>query len=352
MSYRGGNTTQPAALSRLNRAAAAPAPSPSASAPSPSSLRQRARTYAATTAESQSTAQRNQSIDWELDFCSRPIFDERGKKVWELLVTDSTRSFVHAEYFPNNKINSRTLREALQKVMEEHGRPDRVRFFRQQMQTIISRALGELKVQALPSWRCISLMGLLDERLDEVYSQHPGYKAGTAPVVSLLDKPPPAELPDALRGEQWAFVQLPLSDLKAEGKLVTNGSVFGQMFDLEPGGVVGDAVTGDLPGPDALVPGVAVFSRRAMPLAAWTNGLEMGMIEVDRDRSCLILETGVGKRWRYASYRASEQADAEGAAWEAAKQQSGGLHFLAVQGSPDDEPTGLWLLWDREPPAV
>ena len=45
-------------------------------------------------------------------------------------------------------------------------------------------------------------------------------------------------------------------------------------------------------------------------------------------------------------------ADAEGAAWEAAKQQSGGLHFLAVQGSPDDEPTGLWLLWDREPPAV
>lgn len=293
----------------------------------------------------------NASVDWEMDFCSRPIFDERGKKVWELLVTDGNRSFVHAEYMPNNKINSRTLREALTRVMEQHGRPDRVRFFRQQMQTIITRALGELKVQAVPSWRCVSLMGLLDERVDSVYAKDPGYKPGTAPTASLLDKPPPAELPDALRGEQWAFVQLPLSGLKAESQLVRNGSVFGQMFDLDDG-VVGDAVTGKLEGPDALVPGVAVFSRRAMPLAAWTNGLEMGMIEVDRDRACLILETGVGKRWRYASYRASPQADAEGAAWEAAKQKAGGLHFLAVQASPDDEPTGLWLLWGRDAPSV
>jgi len=43
---------------------------------------------------------------WQLDFCSRPILDERGKKVWELLLCDPARQFEYAKYFPNNKINS------------------------------------------------------------------------------------------------------------------------------------------------------------------------------------------------------------------------------------------------------
>lgn len=47
---------------------------------------------------------------WELDFCSRPILDDRGKKVWELLICDADRSFEYAKYFPNNKINSNEVR--------------------------------------------------------------------------------------------------------------------------------------------------------------------------------------------------------------------------------------------------
>ena len=47
---------------------------------------------------------------WQLDFCSRPILDERGKKVWELLICDETRSFEFSRYFPNNKINSTQVR--------------------------------------------------------------------------------------------------------------------------------------------------------------------------------------------------------------------------------------------------
>lgn len=44
--------------------------------------------------------------------------------------------------------------------------------------------------------------------------------------------------------------------------------MFGASFSLAAAGLAG------LP-PDTLVPGVAVFSRRALPLAAWTNGLEI-----------------------------------------------------------------------------
>lgn len=47
----------------------------------------------------------------ELDFCSRPLLDERGKKVWELLVCSPDRSFEYSQYFPNNKINSAEVRE-------------------------------------------------------------------------------------------------------------------------------------------------------------------------------------------------------------------------------------------------
>jgi hypothetical protein len=43
---------------------------------------------------------------WEIDFCSRPLLDERNKKVWELLICDPDRTFEYSEYFPNSKINS------------------------------------------------------------------------------------------------------------------------------------------------------------------------------------------------------------------------------------------------------
>lgn len=49
---------------------------------------------------------------WELDFCSRPLLDERGKKLWELLITDPEGKFQYSQYFPNNKINSAEVRPA------------------------------------------------------------------------------------------------------------------------------------------------------------------------------------------------------------------------------------------------
>lgn len=70
--------------------------------------------------------------EWELDFCSRPILDNRGKKVWELVVCDSKRQLQFTRFFPNNVINSVTLRDALLYIMEtlEVPRPDKIRFFR------------------------------------------------------------------------------------------------------------------------------------------------------------------------------------------------------------------------------
>ncbi len=44
-------------------------------------------------------------------------------------------------------------------------------------------------------------------------------------------------------------------------------------------------------------------SRRADPLAAWTNGLDLAAVVADTDRAFLILETGFNQRWRCALWR-------------------------------------------------
>ncbi|KAG0485673.1 hypothetical protein HPP92_009752 [Vanilla planifolia] len=70
--------------------------------------------------------------EWELDFCSRPILDERGKKVWELVVCDASLSLQYTRYFPNNVINSVTLRDAITSITSDLGvsLPTKIRFFR------------------------------------------------------------------------------------------------------------------------------------------------------------------------------------------------------------------------------
>lgn len=70
--------------------------------------------------------------EWELDFCSRPILDIRGKKIWELVVCDDSLSLQYTKYFPNNVINSITLKDAMVSICDEFGvpLPDKIRYFR------------------------------------------------------------------------------------------------------------------------------------------------------------------------------------------------------------------------------
>lgn len=282
---------------------------------------------------------------WELDFCSRPMLDVRGKKVWELLICDPEGDWHFSRYFSNNKINSTELKAALKDILATPGakKPERVLFFRGQMQTIISRALSDIGIKSVPSRRCFALMRLLDERLESVYKQDERYseKAGT---MFQLDLAPPADLADALRGEQWAFVRLPLSALQEELAPLADGSVFGASIpNLQKLGL----------SDSTMVPGVAVFSRRAQPLAAWTNGLQLACLKADVDRACLMLEVGVRDRYKYGAWRRSKAADDEAVAWEGAKRGSKGLHFLAVQTGPEAEDcNGIWVLRDVPPPSI
>ncbi|MCL7033698.1 hypothetical protein MKW94_019178 [Papaver nudicaule] len=282
--------------------------------------------------------------EWELDFCSRPILDIRGKKVWELVVCDNTLSLQFTKYFPNNVINSITLKDAMISICDELGvpLPQKVRFFRLQMQTIITKACRELGIKSIPSKRCLSLQLWLEERYETVYMRHPGFQASSKPLLAL-DNPFPMELPENLFGEKWAFVQLPFSAVQEEAASLE--TKFGAGLDLDLLGIEIDDKT--------LIPGLSVATSRAKPLAAWMNGMEVCSVEADTARACLILSVGISTRYVYATYQKTKEMTQESEAWEAAKKECGGLHFLAIQENLDsDDCVGFWLLLDLPPPPV
>ncbi|GER37896.1 RNA binding [Striga asiatica] len=282
--------------------------------------------------------------EWEVDFCSRPILDIRGKKIWELVVCDASLSLQYTKYFPNNVINSVTLKNALASICDELGvpLPEKIRFFRSQMQTIITRACNDLCIKPVPSKRCLSLVLWLEERYETVYTRHPGFQKGSKPLLTL-NNPFPVELPDNLYGEKWAFVQLPFSAVQEEASSLETR--FGASLDWDLLGIeVSD---------NTLIPGLAVASSRAKPLAAWMNGLEVCSVEADIGRACLVLSVNISTRYIYATYKKTAVTTSEAEAWEAAKKGCGGLHFLAIQNDLDSEEcVGFWLLLNLPPPPV
>ncbi|MDF5710370.1 MAG: Tab2/Atab2 family RNA-binding protein [Nostoc sp. S4] len=277
---------------------------------------------------------------WEIDFYSRPILDANQKKVWEVLVCESpldtnTKAdslFRYAQYCPSTQVNSGWLRTALQEAIDQAGKaPIKIRFFRRQMNNMITKACQDLGIPAQPSRRTLVLNQWLEQRMQEVYPQEPGYQGGTNPSVRL-EKPLPQRLPDALEGQQWVFVSLTAEDL-AEMPEWEIG--FGEAFPLEFAQV----------SPETRIPGVLIFSSRALPLAGWMSGLELAFLKADTSEEAkLLLETGVTESWIVANIK-KPQILAEAKGFEQAKQKANGVHFLGVQSDPQAESfAGFWLL--------
>ena len=81
--------------------------------------------------------------DWELDFYSRPIIENNGKKRWELIIS-SSKSFKTEKIFlwnkvcPANEVNSIWLTKALNEALNDAERegwakPLKIRFWRASM---------------------------------------------------------------------------------------------------------------------------------------------------------------------------------------------------------------------------
>jgi hypothetical protein len=288
------------------------------------------------------------AIIWELDFYSRPIVDENQKKVWELLVCESPQLnsqceslFRYAQFCPSDQVNSLWLRSALEEAISKVSHPpDKIRFFRQPMANMISKACTDLGIAAQASRRTFVLHQWLQDRLQNFYPTCEGYQPRSNPSVSLPQQQP-QPLPDALVGQRWAFVNLQCQDFADMAEWQID---FGENFPLSMFRLT----------PDTPVPGVVIISSRSLPLAAWMSGLDLACLKIEapptpavsHNPSRLILETGISDRWVLASF-SDPQTLSESQSFEQAKQRANQIHFLAVQADPQI-PTfaGFWLLQD------
>ena len=285
------------------------------------------------------------NIVWELDFYSRPVLDENGKKKWEILICESPNDierspetlFKYAEYCSSTSVNSLWLREAIERAIAEVGiSPKKIRFFRRQMNNMIVKACEDIGITPLASRRTYALNQWIETRVEDVYPNEEGYDLKTAQTPSVQYPPlNPIALPDAVkgdRGDKWTLVSLPAS---AFDEMKEWDIAFEDSFSLS---LVNTT-------PDTIIPGLIVYSPRATPLAAWMSGLEMGYLQLEKSaRSQLRLETGLSDSWTLVNLTNKEMVE-EAENFETAKKKANGVHFVAVQTEPDSESfAGFWLL--------
>jgi hypothetical protein len=274
----------------------------------------------------------------ELDFYSRPILDENEKKLWELLICNADQTVQYAEFCKGSEANARWLASSLEKALDSFRQqdstfvePETIRFFRRPMSTIISRACETVGLNPQPSRRTFALNEWLQERHQSFYPQQAGYQP-LMPVPAAFEPAPPQPLPQTLIGDGWSLVNLQKQDFDEIG----NWSIIFQ--DQIPPAL-------DRLAPETIIPGLVIYSKRALPLAAWMNGFELGSIAyLSTPKPQLILETGIAERWIVANV-ANTDLKREAQSFEQSKQTAENIHFIAIQESPDvEEFAGFWVL--------
>lgn len=290
---------------------------------------------------------------WELDFYSRPLLDENQKKRWEVLICESSREisanpetiYRYSKFCPSTTVNSLWLADAITEAIADSGKtPNKIRFFRRQMKNMITKACEEMGLIASPSRRTYTLNHWLEERLQNYYPTLEGYDPQA--VNPSVQYPPmnAIALPDAVRGDKgdkWALVSLPVKEFE---EMEQWDIAFGEAFPLSLYNL----------DPKLSIPGIIIFSSRAIALAGWLSGLELGCCyledtnpspkEMLRQLSRLRLETGVSDSWVLADI-VDPQSLEEARGFTKAKELAQQIHFLAIQSSPESESfAGFWLL--------
>lgn len=285
------------------------------------------------------------NVVWELDFYSRPVLDENGKKLWEVLICESPNDiasspdslFKYSQYCSSKTVNSLWLREAIEKAINKASvSPKKIRFFRRQMNNMIVKACEDIGINPVPSRRTYALNKWLEERITEVYPQEEGFDLKTANTPSVQYPPLNAiPLPDAVKGDQgdkWLLVSLAATDFN---EMKDWEIAFEESFSLSLLNISDDTI----------IPGLIIYSPRAKPLAAWMSGLEMGYLNLDLNPlPQLRLETGLSDSWTLVNLTNKETIK-QAEDFEKAKLKASGVHFVAVQTSVDSEAfAGFWLL--------
>jgi len=268
---------------------------------------------------------------WEIDFFSKPVLNEKGKKLWELIIVNNKGTFEHVESVPNNLINSKELRKRINFVIESAKvKPNTVKFFRTQMFNMINIALSELELNVRPSRKTRLLAEKLRERESSVYKKMEGFK----PFLREMDNSQllmktPERMPDFLRGDSYIFATIEISSLK---DVINQKPMFLEIF--QPSLPINQEYS---------MPGLIILSSRAKSLSSWLNSIELFGVICDIEKKDLILECGLDTQYLFGKIKKDQYKESR--VFEENKKKSKGLHFIAVQSnSSDQEIVAFWLL--------
>lgn len=272
---------------------------------------------------------------WEVDCYRRPLQDEAGNSLWELVVCDAEGGFTWNTVCPQSHINANWVTEQLRQLISDRPPPQTIRVFRPQTLNLLEPVCTQLEIPLEPTRHTPCLKSRLQE-LAAHYSTQPGYtKQPYDPIA--LDQPPPLPLDEALWGNQWQFAALPAGEIADAftGRMIPILEMPDLLLPLN----LGLAST-------VLVPGVVIEGgRRSLRLAQWLQEARpVALNHIPGSPDGLILEAGLVDRWVIATFEDSDVA-ASATEFEQRKIASRGLHFLLVQ--PDNSGmtySGFWLL--------
>ncbi len=285
--------------------------------------------------------QKTKKADWEIDFYSRPIREEDGKKRWELLITSSNsikekETFKWEKICPASCVNSIWLKEALEeaiKAANEQGweDPSVLRCWRTSMKTMIKRAADQIGLDLISSRRTYSLLEWLIEREKSYYPKQPGYTAFPLAPPSLPIKNQPIPLPEAVRGDSWSLASLSINELRESDQWPIE---FSGLIPIKKS--INENVS---------IPGIRLFSKtRSLALSAWLSGLEPSKLIIEDNQ--IILETGQSDRWLVTEIK-NEAKNTIKSNFQTTKEEADGLQFISVQETADKLSfDGFWMLKD------
>lgn len=274
---------------------------------------------------------------WQVDFYRRPLKNELGQPLWELLICDPSGSVpLFYDFCPQSEANADWVRTKLNQA-DGGTLPDIIQVFRPQSLSLIETAAEGLGISVEATRRTFKLRRSLLKRAKE-YPLNPNYTQEAYDPLAV-DKPPPLPLPENLWGEQWRFATVQAGDLI---DTFTDFPIpIKEMPEFLTPIQLGLAST-------VAVPGIVIYGgRQSMQLARWLQEIRPVTINyVSGKPDGLILEAGLCDRWVMATFEDSEMA-AAAQTYQQRKQLIKGLNFLLVQ--PDDSGmtySGFWLLQD------
>jgi hypothetical protein len=271
---------------------------------------------------------------WQVDFYRRPLQDEAGHPLWELVVCDADRPFAASAFCPQPSANSAWITHQLQQWIEQEGSPDRLQVFRPQSVSLVQAAGRSLGITVEPTRRTPALKALLRD-IAKQYPAFPNYTNQPYNPVEL-EQPPPLPLPENLWGDQWRFAAIAAPELQRFQHLPI------PCFEMPEARL---PLNLQLPS-TTLIPGVMIDGgRRSRQLAQWLQRAKpFALNYIPGQPDGLILEAGLVERWVLTTFEDPEVIAAANT-FQQRQQAAKELHFLLVQ--PDDSGmtySGFWLL--------